>query len=83
MKDILNNTFSIKDKKILKLLNIFNNISYIVCIIATLIMYIHYKYLISFDLFEASIIIFRTGLLINIFSIMSAFVINKYKEDYF
>lgn len=81
MKEILSKTFIIKDKKTLKLLNIFNFISNIICIIGIIIMYIHYKYFISFDLFEAAIIIFRTGLLANVFSIMSAFVINKYKEE--
>lgn len=82
MKEIFINTFLIKDKKILKLLHIFNYISNIICIIGIIIMYIHYKYFISFDLFDAAIIIFRTGLLANVFSIMSAFVINKYKQDF-
>ena len=81
MKEILGNTFTIKDKKALKLLHIFNLISIIICTIGIIIMYIHYKYFISFDLFEAAIIIFRTGLLANCFSIMSAFVINKFKEE--
>ena len=81
MKELLNNTFIIKDKKVLKLLDIFNLISNIICIIGIIIMYIHYKYFISFDLFDAAIIIFRTGLLSNVFSIMCAFVINKFKEE--
>ena len=81
MKEILNSTFVIKDKKVLKLLHIFNFISNIICTIGIIIMYIYYKYLISFDLFNAAIIIFRTGLLASVFSIMSAFVINKYKEE--
>ena len=81
MKELLSNTFVIKDKKILKLLHIFNCISNIICIIGIIIMYIHYRFFISFDLFDASIIIFRTGLLSSVFSIMSAFVINKYKEE--
>lgn len=81
MKKILNNIFFIKDKKTLKILDISNFFSNIICIIGILVMYIHYKYFISFDLFEAAIIIFRTGLLASCFSIMSAFVINKYKEE--
>lgn len=81
MKELLNNTFLIKDKKILKLLNISNIISNIICIIGIATMYIHYKYFISLDLFEAAIIIFRTGLLASTFSIMSAFVINKFKTE--
>jgi len=44
-------------------------------------MYIHYKFFISFDLFDISLIVFRTGLLISICALMSAYVINKYKED--
>lgn len=81
MKEILDTMFFIKDKKTLKILNIFNIFSNIICIIGIIVMYIHYKYFISFDLFEAAIIIFRTGLLASCFSIMSAFVINKYKEE--
>lgn len=81
MKELLNNIFIIKDKKTLKLLKIFSIISYIICIIGIIIMYIHYNYFISSDLFEASIIVFRAGLLMKAFSIMSAFVINKFKED--
>ena len=81
MKESLSDIFLIKDKKTLKLLNIFNIISNIICIIGIAMMYIHYKYFISFDLFEAAIIVFRTGLLASTFSIMSAFVINKFKEE--
>ena len=82
MKELLNKTFIIKDKKTLKLLHIFNYVSHIICIIGIILMYIHNKYFISFDLFEAAIIVFRTGLLTRVFSIMSAFVINKYKEEF-
>ena len=81
MKELLKNRFLIKDKKTIKILNIFNIISNIICIIGIIIMYIHYKYFISFDLFDAAIIIFRTGLLASTFSIMSAYVISKFKEE--
>ena len=81
MKEILNSAFFIKDKKILKLLKIFNWVSIFICIIGILLMYIHYHYFISFDLFDAAIIVFRTGLLSEVFSIMSAFVFNKMKEE--
>lgn len=81
MKDILNKTFLIKDKEILRLLKIFHWISIIICIFGIVTMYIHYHYFVSFDLFDAAIIIFRTGLLAEVFSIMSAFVINKFKEE--
>ena len=81
MKELLIIKFLIKDKKTLKLLNIFNIISNFICIIGIIIMYIHYKYFISFDLFDIAIIIFRIGLLTSTFSIMSAYVINKFKEE--
>ena len=81
MKDILNNTFLIKDKKTIKILNTLIVFSNIICLIGIIVMYIHYKYFISFDLFDAAIIIFRTGLLSSCFSIMSAFVLNRFKEE--
>ena len=81
MKELLNNLFIIKDKKTIKILNTLIVFSHIICLIGIFVMYIHYKYLISFDLFKAAIIIFRTGLYSGCFSIMSAFVINKFKEE--
>lgn len=81
MKDIIYKSLVIKDKKTLKLLNQSTNFSFIFCLFGILLMYIHYTYFISFDLFDISLIIFRTGLLIGVFSLMSAYVINKYKED--
>lgn len=81
MKDIIFQTFKIQDQKTIKLLNKSINFSFLVCLIGIILIYIHYKYFISFDLFDISIIIFRTGLLIGVFSLMSAFIINKYKEN--
>lgn len=82
MKNILFKSLIINDQKTLKLLHISINVSFIFCLFGILIMYIHYKYFISFDLFKISTIIFHTGLLISTFSIMSALVINNYKENY-
>ena len=81
MKNIITQTFTIKDEKTIKLLNKSFHFSFLFCLLGILLMYIHYFYFISFDLFDISIIIFRSGLLIGVFSIMSALVINKYKED--
>ena len=81
MKDTLYNLFLIKDKKTIKILKTLIVFSNFICLIGIIMMYIHYKYLISFDLFDASIIIFRTGFLSNCFSIMSALVINKFYDE--
>ncbi|MBR3697458.1 MAG: hypothetical protein IKM97_04265 [Clostridia bacterium] len=81
IKEFLKKILLIRDEKTLKILDISNIFSYIICLIGIILMYINYKYFISFDLFEAAIIIFRTGLFAKCFSIMSAFVINKFKEE--
>lgn len=81
MKELLNNNFLIKDKKTIRILNTLIVFSNIICLIGIIVMYIHYKYFISSDLFLAAIIIFRTGLFGSCFSIMSALVLNKYKEE--
>lgn len=81
MKDIISKTFTIKDKKTINLLNKSIKFSFSFCLLGILLMYIHYTYFISFDLFDISLIVFQTGLLIGVFSIISAFIINKYKED--
>ena len=56
------------DKKTLLLINIFQNISLLISLIGTLSLYIFLNYFISFDLYEISIIIFRTGLLCGVMS---------------
>ena len=81
MKDIISKAFTIKDKKTINLLKKSTAFSFVFCLLGILLMYIHYTYFISFDLFDISLIVFQTGLLIGVFSIMSAFIINKYKED--
>lgn len=81
MKNFISNAFIIHDKKTIKLLDKVTYFSFIFCLFGIILMYIHYKYFISFDLFDISLIVFRTGLLIGVFSVISAFVINKYKED--
>ena len=61
---------TIKSKKIKKLVNINLLISFIISISGIITLYIHNTYFISFYLLDASIIIFRTGLLYGIFSII-------------
>lgn len=74
MKELFNINF---DKKTLKLMKIFNIISFIFCLVAITILYIFYTYYINKNLFDISIIIFRTGLLINIFSIICGIFFTK------
>ena len=56
------------DKKTFLLINIFQKISLLISFIGTIFLYIFIKYFISFDLYEISIIIFRTGLLCGVSS---------------
>lgn len=58
----------IKDKKIKRLVNINLLISFIVCIIGIITMWIYNIYYISFYLLNISIAIFKNGILIGVFS---------------
>ncbi len=64
------------DKKSIFLINIFQKISLMISFIGTISLYIFLKYFISFDLFEISIIIFRTGLLCGVFSFCTGVFFN-------
>lgn len=80
MKDSLQNSFIIKDKKILNLLHKTLIFSFAMCLLGILLMYIFLKHFVSFDLYEISIIVFRTGLFISTSSIMSSLIINNYNN---
>ena len=60
----------INDKKAKKIMKIFLNIAFFICLLGTLMLWIYHTHYISIHLFKASIIIFRTGLLTGIFSII-------------
>lgn len=73
-----NLNISIKNKKIKRLVNINLLISFLVCLIGTFSLWIYNTYYISIYLFKASIIIFRTGLLMAVFSIMYGIFFENY-----
>jgi len=73
--------FIIKNKKIILLLHIFLTISYFISFIGILMLYIYNKFYISIDLYKASIIVFRTGLIAAIFSVICGFAFNKYLDE--
>lgn len=52
------------------LINIFNLISMLISLNGIILLYTYNKFYISINLYKASIIIFRTGLLILVFSII-------------
>ncbi len=64
----------IKNKKIKRLVDINLLISFLTCIIGIIVIWIYNIYIISFDLFDIGIIIYRTGLLIGVFSYMCGVV---------
>lgn len=80
MRDTLQKSFIIKDKKILNLLHKTLAFSFAICLLGILLMYIFLKHFVSFDLYEISIIVFRTGLFIGTTSIMSSLIINNYNS---
>ncbi len=68
----------LKNKKVKKLVNIHLLISFIISSIGTIMLWIFNTYFVSIYLLEASIIIFRTGLLMGVFSIMYGIFFEKY-----
>ena len=74
---ILNNLI-LKNKKVKKLVNIHLLISFIISSIGSIGRWIFNTYFISFYLLDASIIIFRTGLMLGVFSIIYGIFFEKY-----
>lgn len=56
-------------------------ISIITCLIGLLLFSFYTTYYISISLYEASLIIFRTGLMIGLFPVAFTLVIGKWKKD--
>lgn len=73
--------FIIKNKKIILLINIFLMISYFISIIGIFMLYTYNNFYISIDLYKASIIVFRTGLMTAIFSVICGFAFNQYLNE--
>ena len=68
----------LKNKKVKKLVNIHLLISFIISCIGTITLWIFNTYFVSIYLLKISIIIFRTGLLMGVFSIMYGIFFEKY-----
>jgi hypothetical protein len=71
--------FEIKDKKILNLLHKTLLFSFAICLLGILIVDMLLEYEMFLNLYEISIIVFRTGLFIGISSIMSSLIVYKYE----
>ena len=56
-------------------------ISIITCLIGILLLSFYNTYYISIHLYRASIIIYRTGLMIGLFPVAFALVIGKWKKE--
>ncbi len=69
---------TIKNKKIIKLVNINLFISFIICLIGIISLWTYNKFYISMYLFRISIIIFRTGLFLGTSSIIYAIFFENY-----
>ncbi len=73
-----NLNISIKSKKVKRLVNINLLISFIISGIGLTMLWLYNTFYISKYLFEASIIIYRTGLLMGIFSIICGIFFENY-----
>lgn len=68
----------LKNKKVKKLVKIHLIIATIISIIGIIMLWIYDTYFISMYLFDASIIVFRTGLLVAVFSFIYGIFFEKY-----
>ncbi len=73
-----NLNISIKSKKVKQLVNINLLFSFIISSIGLILLWVYNTYYISRYLFEASIIVYRTGLLIGVFSIIYGIFFENY-----
>lgn len=73
-----NYNISIKSKKVTRLVNMNLQISFFVCLIGIIMLWIRGTYYLSIYLLDASIIVFRTGLLIGVASIIYGIFFENY-----
>lgn len=73
-----NLNISIKSKKVKRLVHINLLISFFVSLIGIIMLWVYNTYYISIYLFEASIIVFRTGLFIGVASIIYGIFFENY-----
>ncbi len=79
MLNLLNNLFEI-DKSFLKLIKIGLIISFSICLVAIIFVTLYNKYYISHDLYEASIILLKTGLIYAVQFIVCGIATNKIQK---
>ena len=72
--------FDMEDS-IFKLVKISSNIALIISIIGILSLLVYLKYYISYELYEGGIILFKTGILFAIQSLICGMVINHIKNS--
>ena len=75
---MINLNISLKSKKVKKLVHINLLISFIISAIGLITLWVYNTYYISRYLFEAGIIIYRTGLLMGVFSIIYGIFFENY-----
>ena len=80
MNKLLNLKF---DKKTIKLINSFSLVSFIFFFISLILLYVFYKFYISITFYKSSLILLRTGLLINVFSIICGICVTNIKNENF
>ena len=76
--NIILDNLILKNKKVKKLVNIHLLISFIISSAGIVMLWIFNTYPISIYLLKSSIIVFRTGMLMGVFSIMYGIFFEKY-----
>ncbi len=75
------NGLSYFEPKAVKLIDQCFVVSIITCLFGVLLLSFYNTYYISINLYESSLIIFRTGLMIGLFPMAFALVIGKWKKE--
>lgn len=73
--------FKIIDKNIFNVIIKGNKVSFFICILAVLILVIYNIFYISLNLIDASIILFKTGLMFALTFYVFGVITNKIKQD--
>lgn len=82
MKGIIQKYSQYFESKSIRLIEKCFVFSIIMCLVSLLLLSYYNIYYISYIIFDASIIIFRTGLMVGLFPIAFALVIGKWKLEH-
>ena len=79
MLDFKKYHLEITNPKAIKLIKLFFYISFLICFIGIFILWLYNNYYCTIYLYKASIILFRTGVLVFVFSIICGIFFSNYE----